>query len=136
MGRIEERVAIVTGSAQGIGAAYAKALASEGASVVIADVDDGRAVVDEIMAQGGDALNLVTEVSDETSTANMVSATLERFGRIDILITNAAIFGKLDAKPFTEISVQEWDKLMAVNLRGVFICAKAVVGQMRKQQYG
>ena len=136
MGRIEERVAIVTGSAQGIGAAYAKALASEGASVVIADVDDGQAVVDEIMAQGGGALNLVTDVSDETSTANMVSATLERFGRIDILITNAAIFGKLDAKPFTEISVQEWDNLMAVNLRGVFICAKAVVGQMRKQQYG
>ena len=136
MGRIQERVAIITGAAQGIGAVYAKALASEGASVVIADLDDGQTVADEIMALGSSALNLVTDVSNETSTANMVSETLERFGRIDILINNAAIFGKLDAKPFTEISVQEWDSLMAVNVRGVFICVKAVVGQMRKQQYG
>ena len=134
--RIEDRVAIVTGAAQGIGATYAKAMAKEGASVVIADLDDGQPVVDKIRAEGGEAFNLVTDVSDETSAANMVSETVDRYGKVDILVTNAAIFGKLQAKPFNEISVEEWDTLMAVNVRGVFICVKAVVGQMRKQQYG
>ena len=100
--RIEDRVAIVTGAAQGIGATYAKAMAKEGASVVIADVDDGQPVVDEIREEGGEAFNLVTDVSDEKSAANMVSETVDRYGKIDILVTNAAIFGKLQAKPFND----------------------------------
>ena len=136
MGRLENRVAIVTGAAQGIGAAYSKAMAAEGASVVVADRDDGEKVVDEITAAGGTALNVVTDVSDEASCANMAAKTVEAYGRIDILVTNAAIFGHLDAKPFEEISVDEWDSLMAVNVRGVFVTIKSVIAQMRKQKYG
>ena len=136
MGRIKDRIAIVTGAAQGIGATYAKAMAKEGATVVVADIDDGQAVTQEIQEQGGEALNLVTDVASEDSVASTVAKTVDKFGRVDILVTNAAIFGKLEAKPFTEISVEEWDNLMAVNVRGVFICAKAVVPQMREQNYG
>ena len=136
MKRIQDRVAIITGAAQGIGATYAKAMAKEGATVVIADLDDGESVTSQIRADGGEAINITTDVSDETSVQNLVSDTVDRYGRIDILVANAAIFGKLEAKPFTEISVEDWDNLMAVNVRGVFICAKAVIGQMRKQQYG
>ncbi len=136
MGRLENRVAIVTGAAQGIGAAYSKAMAAEGASVVVADRDDGEKVVDEITAAGGTALNVVTDISDEASCANMAAKTVEAYGRIDILVTNAAIFGHLDAKPFEKISVDEWDSLMAVNVRGVFVTIKSVIGQMREQKYG
>ena len=135
MGRLNNRVAIVTGAAQGIGAAYAKAMAAEGASVVVADRDDGQQVVDQII-KGGNRLNIVTDVSDETSCKAMAAQTIEAFGRIDILVNNAALFGHLDAKPFEEISVDEWDALMAVNVRGVFVAIKSVTGQMRKQQYG
>ena len=121
MKRIQDRVAIITGAAQGIGATYAKAMAKEGATVVIADLDDGESVTSQIRADGGEAINITTDVSDETSVENLVSDTVERYGRIDIMVANAAIFGKLEAKPFTEISVEDWDNLMAVNVRGVFI---------------
>jgi NAD(P)-dependent dehydrogenase (short-subunit alcohol dehydrogenase family) len=136
MERLHDRVAIITGAAQGIGAAYARAMAQEGATVIIADLDDGEGIAREIRENGGKALNVVTNVSSESSVENLVSTTVEQYGRIDILVSNAALFGKLEAKPFTEISVEEWDDLMAVNVRGVFICVKAVIGQMRKQKYG
>ena len=105
MKRVQDRVAIITGAAQGIGATYAKAMAKEGATVVIADLDDGESVASQIRAGGGEAINITTDVSDESSVAKLVSYTVERFGRIDILVANAAIFGKLEAKPFTEITV-------------------------------
>jgi len=136
MERLHDRVAIITGAAQGIGAAYARAMAQEGATVIIADLDDGEEIAKEIQENGGKALNVVTNVSSELSVESLVSTTVKKFGKIDILVSNAALFGKLEAKPFTEISVEEWDNLMAVNVRGVFICVKAVIGQMRKQNYG
>ena len=136
MERLLDRVAIITGAAQGIGAAYARAMAQEGATVIIADLDDGEGIAKEIRENGGKALNVVTNVSSELSVENLVATAVEQYGKIDILVSNAAIFGKLEAKPFTEISVEEWDNLMSVNVRGVFICVKAVIGQMRKQKYG
>ena len=136
MERLHDRVAIITGAAQGIGAAYARAMAQEGATVIIADLDDGEGIAREIRENGGKALNVVTNVSSELSVESLVSTTVKKFGKIDILVSNAALFGKLEAKPFTDISVEEWDNLMAVNVRGVFICVKAVIGQMRKQKYG
>ena len=136
MERLQDRVAIITGAAQGIGAAYARAMAQEGATVIIADLDDGEEIAKEIRENGGKALNVVTNVSNELSVESLVSTTVEQYGKIDILVSNAALFGKLEAKPFTEISVEEWDNLMAVNVRGVFICVKTVIGQMRKQKYG
>ena len=136
MGRVQDRVAIVTGAAQGIGATYAKALAGEGAKVVVADVLDGDTVVKTIEQQGGEAMALATDVTDEASVDDMVKATVERFSKVDIMVTNAAIFASLEMKAFEDISADDWDKLMAVNVRGVFLCAKAVAPEMRRNKWG
>jgi NAD(P)-dependent dehydrogenase (short-subunit alcohol dehydrogenase family) len=134
--RLKNKVAIVTGAAQGLGKAYALRLAQEGAEVVIADIIDGSGVEQEIASKGGAALALKVDVSDEMSTKEMARKTVERFGRIDILINNAAIFATMKTKPFFEISVQEWDAIMGINLRGTFLCCKAVYSQMKKQGKG
>lgn len=138
MSRLAGRVCIVTGAAQGIGAVYAKAMAHEGANVVVADIDDCSDVAEEIekTCQGAQALAIHTDVSTEHSCEEMVAKTIEKFGRLDVLVSNAAIFGTIIPGPFEEISVEEWDRLMAVNVRGPFLCAKAAVPQMREQQYG
>ena len=136
MGRVEGRVAIVTGAAQGLGASYARALAAEGASVAIADKDSGLAVVEDIKNTGGQALDIPTDVSDEDATRDMVAKTIKEFGRLDILINNAAIFTAVERKNFDEISVAEWDGMHAVNVRGTWLCCKAAVPEMRKQGYG
>lgn len=136
MGRLDGRVAIVTGSAQGIGAAFAKGMAAEGASLVIADLNSGAATVDEIKAAGGQAIDVPTDVSDKAACDNMVAKAVDAFGRLDILVNNAAIFTTVDRKPFDEIPVEEWDRVIGVNVRGVWLCCAAAVQQMRKQQYG
>ncbi len=136
MGRLEGRVAIVTGAAQGIGAVFAKGLAAEGAAVTIADVDSGAAVAAEIEAAGGRALDVQTDVSDEASCMNMVARTVDAFGRLDILVNNAALFTSIARSPFDEISVDVWDKVMAVNIKGVWLGCKAAVPEMRKNKYG
>lgn len=136
MSRMKDKVVIITGAAQGIGATYAKALAEEGADIVIADILDGTSVVREIEAKGGKAIAIKTDVADETSAAAMATAATQRFGRIDVLINNAAIYASLNLKPFEEIDVAEWDKVMAVNVRGPFVCAKAVVPYMKRNGYG
>ncbi|MFL9811832.1 glucose 1-dehydrogenase [Stutzerimonas sp. VN223-3] len=136
MTRLKDKVVIVTGAAQGIGATYARAMAAEGAHIVVADVLDGSAVVDEIEAAGGQAISVMTDVSDEVSAAAMATAAMERFGRIDVLVNNAAIYASLKMKSFDEIDVGEWDKVMAVNVRGPFVCAKAVAPYMKDRGYG
>ncbi|MBW2031253.1 MAG: SDR family NAD(P)-dependent oxidoreductase [Deltaproteobacteria bacterium] len=130
------KVAIVTGGAQGLGKAYALRLAGEGARVVVADVLDSKGVQQEIEGKGGEALALHTDVSDEGSTVEMAKQTIERFGRIDILVNNAAIFADISRKPFFQITPGEWDQVMAVNIRGMFLCCKAVYPQMKKQGKG
>jgi len=134
--RLKDRVAIVTGSARGLGRAYALRLAKEGAKVVVADILDGKETVGAIAAQGGEAIYVKTDVTSEESTREMAAKTVERFGRIDALINNAALFADLVKKPFWEIPVAEWDKVMAINLKGPFLCAKAVYPQMKKQGKG
>jgi NAD(P)-dependent dehydrogenase (short-subunit alcohol dehydrogenase family) len=134
--KLKDRVAIVTGAAQGIGRAYALRLALEGAKVVIADILDGSGVEQEIASKGGDALTFRIDVSDEESTTQMSSETVARFGKIDILINNAAIFGTIVKKPFHEISPLEWDEVIRVNLKGTFLCCKAVYAQMKEQGKG
>ncbi len=128
--RLQGKTAIVTGGARGIGAAFSEALAQEGAAVLIADVLDGAGVVARIEAAGGRALYHRTDVSDPASTKAMAQAALSAFGRIDILVNNAAIFASLEKKSFLDIESEEWDRLMAVNLRGPFECVKAVAPHM------
>lgn len=134
--RLQGRVAIVTGAAQGIGARYAAALAAEGAAVVCADLIDAEPVAAQIRAAGGRALALRADVSSGESVRQMAAASVEAFARIDVLVNNAGLFANLAMKPFEQIEAAEWDRVMAVNVRGPFECAKAVLPQMRAQGYG
>ena len=136
--RLKDQVAIITGGGQGLGRAFALAFAAEGARIVIAERNEerGAAVAAEIEAAGGQALALGTDVASEPSTQAMATAALERWGRIDILLNNAAIFSTIKMRPFDQIPVQEWDDLMAVNVRGVWLCCKAVAPAMREQRRG
>ncbi len=134
--RVKDKVAIVTGSAQGMGKAHALALAKEGAKVVICDILDCEPAAKEVEAIGGEALALKTDITNEQETVELAKKTAERFGRIDILVNNAAIFGGIEFKPFEQITAAEWDKIMAVNLKGMFLCSKAVVPYMEKQGKG
>lgn len=134
--RLKDKVAIVTGAAQGIGAAYARGLAREGAAVAIVDILDPTAVAKEIVGNDGRALPLVVDVSDEKQTRDMAQKVAETFGHIDILVNNAAVYGTIVRKPFEEITVEEWDKIMAVNVRGIFLCVKAVATYMKARKRG
>ena len=136
MRRLEGRVAIVTGGGHGIGKFYARRLAEEGARVVIAEID-GRAA-ERVAADIGGAIALRTDVSDQASVEAMAAATVERCGRIDVLVNNAAIFATvpMSRSPFDQIDPAEWDRMMAVNLRGTWLACRAVIPQMRKQAYG
>ena len=136
MGRLDDKVAIVTGGARNIGAVYAKALAAEGARVVIADVLDGSGAATDIHQAGGEAVAVEVDVSREDDTLRMAEATLDAFGRIDVLVNNAAIYLSIHRRPFYEISAEEWDRVTAVNVKGVFLCAKAVLPAMREQGGG
>jgi 3-oxoacyl-[acyl-carrier protein] reductase len=134
---LQGRVAIVTGGGHGIGRAYARRLAEEGAAVVIAELDG--AAAERVAAElGAQALAVRTDVAEQASVENMARHTVERFGRIDVLVNNAAIFATvpMSRAPFDEIDPAEWDRMMAVNLRGTWLACRAVVPQMRKQRYG
>lgn len=132
------RTVIVTGGARGLGAACCRAMAGRGARVVVADrLDEGGAVSDELVAGGGEALFVPTDVADEHSTRELARAARERFGGIDVLVNNAAIYMDLERKtPFEEIPTETWDRVMAVNARGPFNCAKAVAPAMRERRWG
>ena len=136
MGRLEGRVALVTGAAQGIGAEFAKGLAAEGAKVAISDLDSGQTVVDIIKQAGGDAIDAPCDVSDEASSRAAVQKTVEAFGRLDILVNNAAIFTMVERSSFDEITIDDWDRVSAVNIKGVWIMSKEAVPEMRKNSYG
>ena len=140
MDRLKDQVLIVTGGSHGIGLAYCEGLAAEGARVVVADIDGqgAEAVVASLGESGHDALAVATDVSQPESTDAMARLTMERFGRIDGLINNAAIYQRpaVTRGPFEEIPVEEWDRLMGVNLRGVFLCCRAVVPHMKEQGSG
>ena len=134
--RLEGRVAIVTGGARHIGAAYCRRLAEEGAAVVIADILDDARVAEEIRSKGGHALSLRVDVSNEEDTNRIALETVKAFGRIDILVNNAAIFINIQRHPFYEITAEEWDRTSAVNIKGPFLCAKAVFPKMKEQRSG
>jgi len=134
--RLEDKVIIVTGGAKGIGRAYCLGAAAEGARVVVADVADPKQTVNEVEARGAQALGVECDVSREADTQRLATETLARFGRIDVLMNNAAVYGTLRRRPLLEIPVEEWDRVMAVNLRGLFLCARAVFPAMKAQGGG
>ncbi|MBN1190187.1 MAG: 3-oxoacyl-ACP reductase FabG [Dehalococcoidales bacterium] len=138
--RLKDKVAIITGSARGLGKEFALRFVKEGAKVVVCDILDCEPVAAEIRAMGGEVLALKTDVTSEKDTAEMVRKTVEKFGRVDILVNNAAIYGEIEkrhfVRPFDEIEVDDWDKMMAVNLKGMFLCCKAVSPVLKKQREG
>ncbi len=132
--KLKNKIAIVTGAGQGIGKGIALALAKEGAKVVVSDISERvNDVVKEIEALGSQALAIKADVSNNQQTEEMAKETIKKFGRIDILVNNAGIF---PFKSFLEMKEDDWDKVLNINLKGVFNCTKAVTPTMAKQKYG
>lgn len=138
MSKLIGKVAIVTGAAQGIGAAYAKALAEEGAKVALVDILDGTATAERIASEvpGADVAAFNCDISDEAATLKLIDDVTARFGGLHILINNAAVFGTLKPEPFDEIDIDLWDKVQAVNVRGMLLMTRASVKVFREQKYG
>ncbi len=131
---LEGKSAVITGGGQGIGKEYALRFARDGAKVTIAEINEenGRKTAEEIRSMGGESVSVATDVSDEKSTIKMAEKAAEAFGKIDILVNNAAIYYGLPHKSFLDISLDEWNRIMAVNSTGPFLCARAVVPYMKK----
>lgn len=138
--RLKNKVAIITGSARGMGRVFALRFAREGAKLTVCDVLDCKPVAEEIEAIGGEVLALKIDVAREKDTAEMVKKTVDRFGRVDVLVNNAAIFGSIETKdflkPVEKITAEDWDRILEVNVKGVFLCSKAVIPYMKKQGGG
>lgn len=137
-GRFEEKVAIVTGSAGGIGEAYARALAAEGAAVVVADRDTarGKAVADDIAAGGGSAAFAEVDVSDPDSAGTMAEAAVAAFGGIDLLVNNAAIYGDMELDTLLTVDWAYYRRFMAVNMDGALVCTRACYRYMARRGGG
>jgi NAD(P)-dependent dehydrogenase (short-subunit alcohol dehydrogenase family) len=131
-GQLEGRVAIVTGAAQGIGNAIAKGLAADGARIVVADLNRAEEAAAEL--EGG--VGLTVDVADETQVEEMAREVVDRCGRIDILVNNAGLYASLAMRPFTEIPVDEWRRVMDVNVLSMFLACRAVVPHMRERGGG
>lgn len=135
MGRLDGRVAIVTGAAQGIGAATARRLASDGAKVALADLNQAgcETVAGEIASAGGEALALACDVSNKDAVQRVVDATVERFGQLDILVNNA---GVIRDNLLFKMGDDDWELVLNVHLRGAFLCARAAQKVMVERKYG
>ena len=138
MGRLDGRIAIVTGGAKGIGKVYSHGLAAEGAVVIVADIDGSGTVADAIeKAHGqGRAHAFKFDVSEEREVADLVASVMQKCGKIDVLVNNAAVFSTLAPTEPEDIPVELWDRVMAVNVRGPFLMVKHVVPHMKKAGYG
>ncbi len=138
--KLQNKVTVITGAGHGIGKAYAQRFAAEGAQVVLADIDEraGQSVAAALRESGLSAWARTTDVRDYKSIEGLVHETLERFGRIDILLNNAAIYvtEHLWKGPVEELALDEWDRVMEVNLKGVFLCCRAIIPVMKTQNSG
>jgi 3-oxoacyl-[acyl-carrier protein] reductase len=135
---LDGRTVIITGGGKGIGKVYAEEFARAGARVVTADIDGAAAksVAESIRAEGLQALGLATDIADAGATEAMAKAALDQFGSIDVLVNNASLMSVLPRGSWLEISVDDWDRVMAVNLRGMFLSCRAVFPAMKAQQHG
>jgi NAD(P)-dependent dehydrogenase (short-subunit alcohol dehydrogenase family) len=130
---LTKKAVIVTGGAGGLGRAFAEGFVSAGARVAVADINaaGARATADTIGGSDQQCIGVEVDITDEDSVTRMVEHTRDAFGSIDILVNNAAVYGTLQRKPFFEIAADEWDRVLSVNLKGAFLCAKAVYPHMR-----
>jgi 3-oxoacyl-[acyl-carrier protein] reductase len=135
---LHNRVVVITGGGKGIGKVYAQEFAGVGARVVAADIDGDAAknVAAAIVQRGGEAFGLATDIADQAAVDALARATLDRFGTIDVLINNASLMSALARRSWLEIPVDEWDRVMAVNLRGMFLTCRAIVPTMRANGRG
>ena len=133
---LDQHTVIVTGAATGIGQAFAVGAAAQGANVVVADMNAADETVALVEAAGGKALGVRVDVADDNSVRAMADAALRRFGRIDGLINNAAYFREVKLTPFEELDPAQWDRIFAVNVKGVWQCCKAVMPAMRERKSG
>ena len=133
--RLAGKVAIVTGAAGYLGTSHCVHLARAGAKVVVTDIVDGQETVDVVKKAGGEAIFVRVDVSSQEDTLRMAAEALKAYGRIDILVNNAALVAG-SQKPWIEFTPEEWDKNLAVGLKGMFLCARAVFPAMQKQQSG
>ena len=134
--RLKDRVAIVTGAAQGLGQRFAAALSREGAKVIALDINDPKETVKRIGSSGGIVKGIQADITIEADCIRAAEETVATFGKIDILVNNAAIVYGLKRKPFTEIDPEEWDRVMTVNVKGAWLCARAVFPYMQQQGRG
>jgi NAD(P)-dependent dehydrogenase (short-subunit alcohol dehydrogenase family) len=131
--RLKDKVAIITGAAQGIGAAFAVGFAKEGAKIVIGDIADAGNTVKRVKKEGSEGIYVKTDVNNEAECMAMAKAAFDHFGAINILINNAAIFGSIILKPFTELSSKEFKRVIEINTSGAFHCIKAVFPYMKEK---
>ena len=138
MARLAGKTAIVTGGAKGIGRHYSQALAAEGARVMIADIADGKALAEEIAGRYGanSVASMKFDVSDEKQVKQLVAQTVERFGQIDVLVNNAALYAPLTPRSFSEWDVDLWDRVMAINVRGPYLMVRYVAPRMIERRSG
>ena len=132
----EGKVVVITGAARGLGLEYALRFARHGANVAISDVRDTIDAEKALKASGADFVATRTDVTSADSAASMADKVLETFGRIDVLVNNAALYGSLNFQPFDRLDEDEWDRVMAVNVKGIWNCCKAVLPAMREQSSG
>ncbi|CAM8659183.1 FabG Dehydrogenases with different specificities (related to short-chain alcohol dehydrogenases) [Oxalobacteraceae bacterium] len=133
---LQDQTIVVTGAATGIGQAFALGASSQGAHVIVADINSADETMDIIKMQGGHATYVKVDVSDDTSTRAMAEAAIRATGRIDGLINNAAYFREVKLTPFDELSESEWDRIFQVNVKGIWHCCKAVMPAMRERKRG
>jgi len=134
----ENKVAIITGAGRGLGRAFALKFAEEGAKLLLPDISLERAegVVNEIRAKGGEAVAMETNISDENATKKIAEKVMQQYGKVDILLNNAAIWYGINITPWDAWAVEEWDRIFAVNVRGTWLCCKAIAPLMIKESKG
>ncbi len=135
---LKDKVAIITGAGRGLGKAFALRYVEEGAKLLLPDISLERAekVVKEIKAKGGEAVAMETDISDENATKKMAEMVMKQYGRVDILLNNASIYYGLKLTPWNELTVEEWDRMFDVNVKGIWLCCKAIAPIMQKQGKG